>query len=87
MSNFTFLIRSFQDKKFQNKQVDYNSDRLLYLTCKNFEYVTILASEEQIFLIHRNKSELQNSFLSNISDEGGNNEKTKQNKKKPGKII
>ena len=36
LSNITFLLRSFKDKNIQNKQVDYNSDRLSYLTSKTF---------------------------------------------------
>ena len=35
-------MRSFKDKNIQNKQVDYNSDRLSNLTC-------ILAGKLQIF--------------------------------------
>ena len=36
LSNTTFLMRSFKDKKIQNKDVDYNSDRLSYLTSNTF---------------------------------------------------
>ena len=58
LSNITFFIRSYEDKKFQNKQVDYINDQLLYLTSKNFfEYVINLAGKLQMFLIHRNKSD------------------------------
>ena len=28
LSNITFLMRSYKDKNIQNKQLDYNSDRL-----------------------------------------------------------
>ena len=35
LSNITFL-RSFKDESIQNKQVDYNSDQLSYLTSKTF---------------------------------------------------
>ena len=36
LSNITFLMRSFKDKKIQNKEVDYNSDRLSYWTGNTF---------------------------------------------------
>ena len=61
LSNITFLMRGFKDKNIQNKDVDYNSNRVSYLTSKTFfEYVTILADKLQIFLIHRNKSDFSN---------------------------
>ena len=36
LSNITILMRSFKDKNIQNKQVDYNSDRLSYVTSQTF---------------------------------------------------
>ena len=40
--NNTYLVRSFKDKIIENKQVDYNSDRL-----------SNLDRQAAIFLIHR----------------------------------
>ena len=34
LSNIKFLIENSEDKIIQDKQVDYNSDRLSYLTSK-----------------------------------------------------
>ena len=84
-------MRSYKDKNIQKKQLDYNSDRFLYLTSKTFfEYVTILAGKLEIFLIHRNKSDFSTIPIelqkSNINDNGENNEKTKKLKTPGGNI-
>ena len=73
--NIAFLMRSFKDKIISNKQVDYNSD-----------WLSNLGRSAAIFLIHRllnfwpqhfQNIELLNSILSNTSDDGDNDEKTK----------
>ena len=52
LSNIKFLMECSKDKIIQDKQVDYNGDRL-YLTSKIFlKFVTILASKLQNCLIH-----------------------------------
>lgn len=48
LSNITFLMRSFKDKNV-DKQMEYNSDRLSYLTSKTFfKFVNILAGKLQV---------------------------------------
>ena len=72
-------MRSFKDKNIQNKQVDYNSDRLSNLTNKTFLSMQAFGREATIFLIHEllnfQNIELRKSLLSNINNDGDNNEK------------
>ena len=43
-------MRSFKDKNVQDRQMDYNSDRLSYLTSKTFfKVVKILPGTLQFF--------------------------------------
>ena len=61
-------MRNFKDKNVQDKQVDYNSNRLSYLISKIFRFVTNLTGKQHffyffVFLMHCNKTDLKLTFL------------------------
>ena len=89
----TFPMRSFKDENIQSKQV-YNSDRLSYLTSKRcFVYVIILTCKTEFFWFTVTsltsvllKHGIEKRLLSNINDNGDNNEKTKHLKNLVGNL-